>query len=33
MWHAKTGKYCLEEDSINGVVCFGKVDKAHIERN
>ena len=33
MWHAKTGEYCLEEGSINGVVRFGKVDKAYIERN
>ena len=33
MWHAKTGEYYPEEGSINGVVCFGKVDKAYIERN
>ena len=30
LWHAKTGEYCLEEGSINGVVRFGKVDKAYI---
>ena len=29
-WHSKTGEYCPEEDSINGVVRFGKVDKAYI---
>ena len=28
MWLAKTGEYCPEEGSINGVVRFGKVDKA-----
>ena len=33
LWHAKTGKYCPQEGSINGVVRFGKVDKAYIERN
>ena len=33
MWHAKTGEYCPEEGSINGVVRFGKVDKAYIPRN
>ena len=30
---AKTGEYCPEEGSINGVVRFGKVDKAYIERD
>ena len=33
MWHTKTGEYCPEEGSINGVVRFGKVDKAYIERD
>ena len=33
MWHTKTGEYCPEEGSINGVVRFGKVDKAYVERN
>ena len=33
MWHAKTGAYCPEERSINGVVRFGKIDKAYIQRN
>ena len=33
LWHAKTGEYCPEEGSINGVVSFGKVDKVYIERN
>ena len=33
MWHTKTGEYCPEEGSINRVVRFGKVDKAHIQRN
>ena len=28
VWHAKTGEYCPEEGSINGVVRFGKADKA-----
>ena len=32
MWHAKTGEYCPEEGSVNGVVSFGKVDKAYIKR-
>ena len=32
LWHAKTGEYCPEKGSINGVVRFGKVDKAYIER-
>ena len=27
LWHAKVGEYCPEEDSINGVISFGKVDK------
>ena len=31
--HAKTGEYCPEKGSINGVVRFGKVDKAYIQRN
>ena len=31
LWHAKTGEYCPEEGSINGVVRFGKVGKAYIE--
>ena len=26
-------EYCPEEGSINGVVRFGKADKAYIERN
>ena len=26
LWHAKTGEYCPEEGSVNGVVHFGKVD-------
>ena len=29
----KMGEYCPEEDSINGVVRFGKVDRAYIEWN
>ena len=33
MWHAKTGEYCPEEAAINGVVRFGKVDKAYVERD
>ena len=33
LWHAKADEYCPEEGSINGVVRFGKVDKAYIERN
>ena len=33
LWHAKTGEYCSEEGSINGVVRFSKVDKAYIQRN
>ena len=32
-WPAKTGEYCPEEGSINGVVRFGKVGKAYIECN
>ena len=28
MWHAKTGEYCPEESSVNGVVRFGKIDKS-----
>ena len=33
LWHAEKGVYCPEEESINGVVRFGKVGKAYIERN
>ena len=33
LWHAKIGEYCPEEGSINGVVRFGRVDKAYIEWN
>ena len=33
MWYTKTGEYYLEEGSINGVVRFGKVDKAYIQWN
>ena len=33
LWHAKTGEYCPEEGSINGVVRFGKVDEAYIEQD
>ena len=33
LWHAKTGEYCPKKGSINGVVRFGKVDKACVERN
>ena len=33
LWHARTGEYCPEECSIDGVVSFGKIDKAYIERN
>ena len=33
LWHAKTGENCPEGGSINGVVRFGKVDKAYMERN
>ena len=33
LWHAKTAEYCPEEGSINGVVRFGKVDKAYTEWN
>ena len=33
MWYAKTGEYCQEEGSVNGVVRFGKVDKAYIQCN
>ena len=32
LWHVKTGEYCPEEVSINGVVRFGEVDKSYIER-
>ena len=31
--HAKTGEYSPEECSINGVVRFGKIDKACVQRN
>ena len=33
LWHAKTGEHYPEDDSFNGVVRFGKVDKAYIQRN
>ena len=33
LWHAETGEYCPEEGSVNGVVRFGKVDKAYIQRD
>ena len=33
LWHAKTGECCPEADSVNGIVRFGKVDKAYIRRN
>ena len=33
MWHAKTGEYCPEGGSVNGVVSFEKVDKAYIQHN
>ena len=33
MWHAKTGEYCPEDGSINGVVRVGKVDIAYIQRD
>ena len=33
LWHGKTGEYCLEEDSFNRVVRFGKADKVYKERN
>ena len=33
MWNKKTGEYCPEEGSVNGVVRFGEVDKAYLERN
>ena len=33
LWHAKTGEYCPEEGSINGVVRFGEADKAYIQLN
>ena len=33
LWYAKTGEYCPEEGSINGVIRFGKVDNTYIERN
>ena len=33
LWHAKTGEYRPREGSVNGVVCFGKVDKVYIQRN
>ena len=33
LWQAKTGECCPEEGSINGVVRFGKVDKAYAPRN
>ena len=33
LWLAKTSEYCPEESLINGVVRFGKVDKAYMQRN
>ena len=33
LWYAKTDEYCPREGSINGVVRFGKVDKAYIHRD
>ena len=33
LWHIKTGEYCPEEVSVNGVVRFGKIDKTYIQRN
>ena len=33
LWHVKMGEYCPEGVSINGVVRFGKVDKAYKEWN
>ena len=32
-WHAKKGERPSEEGSINGVVRFGKVDKAYIQES
>ena len=32
-WYAKTGEYFPEEGSINGVVRFGKVDQAYVQRS
>ena len=32
-WHAKTGGFCAEEGSGNGVVRFGKIDEAYIQWN
>ena len=32
LWHAQTGEYCPERGSGNGVVRFGKVDKAYKRR-
>ena len=29
MWYAKTGEYCPEEGSVNGVIRFGKIDEAY----
>ena len=29
-WYVKTRKYCPEEGLINGVVSFGRVDKAYV---
>ena len=33
LWHAKTGEYYPEHGLVNGVVRFGEVDKAYIQRN
>ena len=33
MWHANTGGYCPGEGSVDGVVRFGKVEKAYVLNN
>ena len=33
LWHAKTNKYCSEDGSVNGVVRFGKVEKAYVKNS
>ena len=30
-WHAKTIKDIPQKASVDGVVCFGEVDKAHVQ--
>ena len=30
-WHAKTSKDIPQKASVDGVVCFGEVDKAHVQ--